>query len=69
MTIEIKKTIRYKYECVACENDYIEQRDENELQFIVDCPLCGGAFKVIEKFIATYEIDIPDIETPTEPVK
>lgn len=69
MTIEIKTTIKYEYKCNDCNNDYIEQRNTGETQFVNTCPVCGGTFNLINTTESTYEIEIPDViieEEPTE---
>lgn len=69
MTIETRTNIKYEYECIECGNDYIEQRNLNEKQFVVQCPRCNGDFKVVNTTESTYEVDIPEpiiIEEVTE---
>lgn len=69
MTIIIKKTMRYTYKCVSCQNNYIEQRAENENQFFTQCASCNGNLEEIEVFMAIDEIEVPDSETIAKPVK
>lgn len=58
MSIETKTTIKYEYECTECSNDYIEQRNPEEAQFINKCPACGGGFDLINTTELTYEVEI-----------
>lgn len=69
MTIEIKASIKYEYKCIECSNDYTEQRNLNEGQFVTQCPRCNGDFEVVNTTESTYEVDVPKpviIEEETE---
>lgn len=67
MIIETRTAIRYEYECLECSNDYVEQRNPSEEQFISKCPTCGGGFNIINTTESTYEVEVPEVtEQPTE---
>ena len=36
---------RYGYKCSDCHRGYVEQRDENDAQFVTQCD-CGGTFEL-----------------------
>ena len=38
---------RYEYKCDTCSRDYIEQRTEEEPQYVTDCE-CSGKFIAVE---------------------
>lgn len=60
MTTETRTTIKYEYKCTECSNDYIEQRNPGESQFINKCSACGGVFNLINTTESVYEIEIID---------
>ena len=66
-------TVKYTYECPACNHEYIEKRAAGESPFFTTCNLCKSA-EYLEKSVnvisQTVERDESPviIETPTEEI-
>jgi hypothetical protein len=54
-------TFRYFYSCNACGHNYIEQRLETELQYIVICNSCRTGSYQLQKEV---QLEEPVIEEP-----
>jgi DNA-directed RNA polymerase subunit RPC12/RpoP len=69
MTIETRTSIKYEYKCPQCGNDYIEQRNPEELQFFTNCFVCNTLFNLINTTESTYKVEIPEFNIEEEPTE